>query len=112
LANAYNSSAGVFVAPVAGTYVCSTTLVSFNFTKAHGQFAVNGAGITNMYVSQGDATSGDVTTSETIVLQLQKGDDVSVQNKDPDRGFYGIDHSIFSGFFGRPLMGLNLYLIF
>jgi hypothetical protein len=51
-----------------------------------------------MYVSQGDATTGDDTTSQTIVLQLQKGDDVPIQNKDPDKGFYGINHSIFSGF--------------
>ncbi|XP_060579687.1 cerebellin-4-like isoform X2 [Ruditapes philippinarum] len=98
LGNAYNSSAGVFVAPVAGTYVFSTTLISINFQSAHAQFAVNGAAITNMYVSQGDATTGDDTTSQTIVLQLQKGDDVSIQNKDPDRGFHGISHSIFSGF--------------
>ena len=98
LGNAYNNQVGVFKAPVSGTYVFSTTLVSFNFTSAHAQFAVNGNAITNMYVSGGSITTGDDTTSQTIVLQLQSGDDISVQNKDPDTGFFGVSHSIFSGF--------------
>lgn len=98
LGNAYNNHVGVFVAPVAGTYVFSTTLVSRHFAAAHAQFVVNGSDITNMYVSGGSSGTGDDTTSQTIVLQLQKGDDVSVQNLDPDKGFYGVSHSTFSGF--------------
>jgi hypothetical protein len=98
IGNAYNKHIGVFVAPVTGTYVFSTTLVSRHFASAHAQFAVNGTAITNMYVSGGNSGSGDDTTSQTIVLQLQQGDDVAIQNLDSDKGFYGVSHSTFSGF--------------
>ncbi|XP_045175972.2 complement C1q-like protein 2 [Mercenaria mercenaria] len=94
--NAYNNHLGVFVAPVAGTYVFSTTLVSSYHVNAHAQFVKNGKAITTMFVSGGE--SGHDTTSQTIVLQLQKGDDVSVQNLDSDKSFYGSSHSTFSGF--------------
>ena len=98
LGNAYNNHIGVFIAPVTGTYVFSTTLVSYNFDNAHAQFVVNGHTITNMYVSKGNGDSGDDTTSQTIVLLLQKGDVVSIQNMDIDKGFLGFSYSTFSGF--------------
>ncbi|XP_045215459.2 cerebellin-2-like [Mercenaria mercenaria] len=94
--NAYNSQLGKFIAPVPGTYVFSTTLVSRHFNGAHAQFVSNGTALTTMYVNAGQ--TGDDTTSQTIVLQLEKGEDVSVQNLDTDKSFYGSSHSIFSGF--------------
>ncbi|XP_045215461.2 C1q-related factor-like [Mercenaria mercenaria] len=94
--NAYYSHIGTFIAPLPGTYVFSTTLVSRHFNGAHAQFVKNGTALTTMYVSAGQ--TGDDTTSQTIVLQLEKGEDVSVQNLDSDKSFYGDSHSIFSGF--------------
>ncbi|XP_060590408.1 C1q-related factor-like [Ruditapes philippinarum] len=98
LGNGYNKHFGVFVAPVTGTYVFSTTLVSYNFASTHAQFLVNGTAISNMYVSSGNSGTGDDTTSQTIVLQLQQGDDVAIQNLDSDKGFLGASYSTFSGF--------------
>ncbi|XP_060602846.1 caprin-2-like [Ruditapes philippinarum] len=94
--NGYHSHVGTFIAPVSGTYVFSTTLVSFYHVNAHAEFVKNGQLVTTMYVSGGEAAWD--TTSQTIVLQLQKGDDVVVQNKDPDKSFYGSGLSTFSGF--------------
>lgn len=94
--NAYHGHIGSFIAPVAGTYVFSTTLVSFYHVNAHAQFVKNGQPITTLYVSGGE--SGHDTTSQTIVLNLHKGDDVGIHNVDNDKSFYGSNHSLFSGF--------------
>ncbi|XP_060602845.1 complement C1q-like protein 4 [Ruditapes philippinarum] len=94
--NGYHSHVGTFIAPMSGTYVFSATLVSFYHVSAHAQFVKNGQAVTTMYVSGAEA--GYDTTSQTIVLQLQKGDDVTVQNSDTDKSFYGGSHSTFSGF--------------
>ena len=94
--NGYNSHLGSFVAPVSGTYVFSTTLVSFYHINSHAQFVKNGQAVTTLFVS--GVESGHDTASQTIVLQLQKGDDVTVQNLDTDTSFLGSSYSIFSGF--------------
>jgi hypothetical protein len=94
--NGYHTHVGTFIAPVSGTYVFSATLLSFYHLNAHAQFVKNGQVVTTMYVSGYEAVWD--TTSQTIVLQLQKGDDLTVQNSDTDKSFYGASHSIFSGF--------------
>ncbi|XP_060602849.1 multimerin-2-like [Ruditapes philippinarum] len=96
IGNGYNPHLGSFVAPVSGTYVFSTTLVSLFHVSGYAQFVKNGKAITNMYVS--GVESGNDTTAQTIVLQLQKGDDITIQNLMSDKSFYGHGHSIFSGF--------------
>jgi hypothetical protein len=94
--NGYHSHVGTFIAPVSGTYAFSATLLSFYHVNAHVAFVKNGQLITTMFVSGGEA--GYDTTSQTIVLQLQKGDDVVVQNKELDKSFYGTGQGTFSGF--------------
>jgi hypothetical protein len=94
--NGYHSHVGTFIAPVSGTYVFSATLVSFYHVNAHAEFVKNGQVLTTMFVNGAEA--GYDTTSQTIVSQLQKGDDVVVQNKDADKSFYGTGQGTFSGF--------------
>ncbi|XP_053380342.1 uncharacterized protein LOC123562235 [Mercenaria mercenaria] len=96
IGNAYNSHFGSFVAPVSGTYVFSATLFCKYHTNYHAQFARNGQPITTMYMY--GAESGHATTSQTIVLELQKGNDVSVQSSDVDRSVFGYNYSTFAGF--------------
>lgn len=96
IGNGYKERLGVFVAPVSGMYVFTTTLVSFYHVSAHASFIKNGQAVTVMFVSGGEA--GYDTTSQTIVLMLQQGDEISVQNGDPDKSFYGGSHSTFAGF--------------
>ena len=96
LGDAYNSHMGGFIAPFSGVYVLSTTLLSY--TGSDALFAVlhNGNVVTNIYhvINSDDRQSSSVT----VVLQLSKGDDVSVANKDADKSVNGYHYSSFSGF--------------
>lgn len=96
IGNGYKERLGVFVAPVLGMYVFTTTLVSHYGFDAHAQFMKNGQPVTVMIVSGGG--NGYDTTSQTIILILQQGDEISIQNGDPDKSFFGGSHSIFAGF--------------
>ncbi|XP_053380336.1 uncharacterized protein LOC128548847 [Mercenaria mercenaria] len=97
IGNAYNSHLGSFIAPVSGTYVFSTTLFSIYKESYHAQFTKNGHAISTIYLSASEISGYD-TASQTIILELQKGDDVTVQNTDADKTVHGLNHSIFSGF--------------
>lgn len=94
--NGYNNHLGTFIAPVSGTYVFSTTLTAFYHTSAHAQFVKNGIAVSTMYFS--GPKSGYDMTGQTIVLKLNKGDDIMVQNVDLDKSYYGGHHSTFCGF--------------
>ncbi|XP_053403077.1 b(0,+)-type amino acid transporter 1-like [Mercenaria mercenaria] len=91
IGNAYNQHHGTFVAPVGGTYVFSVTLQQDGETT-WGHFVVNGAVVAKLYLKTGQGAS------QTIVVNLSTGDDVSVQNTEINRGFYGDLYSTFSGF--------------
>ncbi|XP_045209907.1 uncharacterized protein LOC123561523 [Mercenaria mercenaria] len=96
IGNAYNSHFGSFIAPVPGTYVFSATLFSHYHADYHVQFVKNGQSLTNIYMRGSE--SGYGTMSQTIVLQLQKGDDVSIQNNEVDSAIFGANYCTFSGF--------------
>lgn len=94
--NAYNTNLGTFTAPVPGIYVFSTTLFSVHDVSFHAGFVKNGKVLTSMYIT-GQESHFD-TSSQTIVLQLQTGDDVHVQNNDANHSIHGYGHSLLSGF--------------
>lgn len=97
---AYNRHTGVFTAPVNGLYVFSTTVLSSYHSTSHFRFYLNHTPLTIMYV-HGNASSGWDSASQTIVLNLKRGDVVSVKNTENDTGVLGGGHSIFSGFLLR-----------
>ncbi|XP_045198731.2 complement C1q-like protein 2 [Mercenaria mercenaria] len=96
LGHGYNNHSGNFIAPVSGTYVFSATLISLYHQSSHSQFTKNGQAVSYMYVSGAEA--GYDTTSQTIVVQLHKGDDVCIHNIDADKSYHGAHYSTFSGF--------------
>jgi hypothetical protein len=96
IANGYNNFNGNFIAPVSGTYIFSVTLISLYHISAHAQFVKNGSPVSYVYVSGSEA--GYDTTSQTIVLELRKGDDIFIQNNDADKSYHGAHYSTFSGF--------------
>ncbi|KAL4226161.1 positive regulation of dendritic spine morphogenesis [Mactra antiquata] len=100
--NGYNDSLGAFTAPVDGIYVFSSTMVALQHRNAHSSFFKNSDRINTMFAS-GVESQYD-TSSSTIVLQLSKGDVITVRNGDADTSIHGYDHSSFSGFL---LTGLN-----
>ena len=97
IGGAYNSHGGLFIAPVSGIYVFSTSIMSSIQTDSHFAFKRNGILITRMFYP-GSSIGGFDTTSVTIVLKLAKGDDVAVVNLDSDKDIFGDHYSTFTGF--------------
>ncbi|XP_053403074.1 uncharacterized protein LOC128558224 [Mercenaria mercenaria] len=91
IGNAYNQHHGTFVAPVGGTYAFFVTLLRLG-ESTFGHFVVNGAVVAKLMLKDG------LGASQIIVVNLSTGDDVSVQNTDTDRGFFGDRYCTFSGF--------------
>ncbi|XP_045200119.2 caprin-2-like [Mercenaria mercenaria] len=92
--NAYNANHGTFIAPTAGTYVFAVTLFhhsSMGTPGSWGSVMVSGQRVAILHVNLEQS-------SQTIVVRLKAGDDVSVQNTHTDRGFFGDYYSTFSGF--------------
>ena len=96
IGNYYDPNVGLFRAPKAGTYVFSTTLMTYNNHSSHYGFFVNRRDVTHMWVN-GQHNNYD-TTSQTVVLHLNKGDDVTVKHTDADKNLRGYHYCIFSGF--------------
>ena len=95
--DAYNSHAGVFIAPVSGIYVFSTSILSFRSVQSHFAIKLNGNVVTAMFYKGDDTVTYD-TTGCTVTLQLSKGDDIAVVNLDSDIDVYGSHYSSFTGF--------------
>ena len=91
LGNAYNGNRGTFIAPTAGVYLFATTLCYDKRGRTWGQLVVNGGVVAKIYVHEEQG-------SHTIVVHLNRGDDVSVQNElSGDRYIFGDICSSFSG---------------
>ena len=96
IGNSYDNNSGVFRAPEAGTYVFSTTLMThIDHTTYYGIY-LNLRQVSQMLI-MGQQKSYD-TESQTVVLHLNKGDDVSVKHTRTDRALEGAKQCIFSGF--------------
>ncbi|XP_052785210.1 complement C1q tumor necrosis factor-related protein 3-like [Mya arenaria] len=93
---AYNVHLGSFVAPVSGIYVFSTTLLSYPGHTTHFRFVKNNQAVSHLYLKTSPGQYE--TVSQTVVLQLNKGDDVTIRNEDPDEALHGDNYSTFAGF--------------
>ncbi|KAL4237479.1 positive regulation of adiponectin secretion [Mactra antiquata] len=99
--NAYNSHHGVFVAPVSGTYVFHVTAFTLANKEAWVKIVVNGINKADAF-AHGDANHED-TGSQTLVINLNQGDDVAVQNGRANDDVFGNGNmwTTFSGFLLR-----------
>lgn len=70
---------------------------SLNHDTTHHAIFKNNEKITTIYVHGGELASSD-STSQTVILLLNRGDTVSVHHIEADHGAYGGGHSLFSGF--------------
>ena len=96
IGNGYDPNIGLFRAPEAGTYVFSTTLMTYyNHTSNYGIY-LNRQMVTTIYLG-GHQKNYD-SASETVVLTLNKGDDISVKHRNADKDLHGYSACIFSGF--------------
>ncbi|KAL4226976.1 hypothetical protein ACF0H5_014952 [Mactra antiquata] len=102
----YDKITGVFKAPFAGIYVFSTTVVGMNEIHAHAALFKNDQQLNIMYV--GSRVGNADTSSATIALELQTGDDISVRAIQNDgTAFYGDGHNLFTGFLLQQTYGTS-----
>jgi len=95
--NTYNPHVGAFTAPASGIYVFSVSLLSYPGHTTHYQLMKNNDFISIIYLQTPSAGQYE-STSQTVVLQLTKGDDVTLRNIDGDESLHGVNYSTFAGF--------------
>ncbi|WAR31321.1 C1QL4-like protein [Mya arenaria] len=94
----YNSGTGVFIVPVDGLYVFSTTvMVDLSTSTTHAIFNIkkNGNDVVSLIVQ--DRDDNYETVSGTVILSLQVGDTVKVTCNDSGRNIYD-RYTFVSGF--------------
>ncbi|XP_052811506.1 complement C1q-like protein 4 [Mya arenaria] len=88
---------GLFTAPYDGVYVFSVTLVTAFDQSSHASFFKNSEQITVMYF-HGNAIHDYDTSTQTIVLDLYRGDIVSIRQTESAKSYHSNDHCLYSGF--------------
>jgi len=97
IGSAYNLHVGVFSAPVSGIYVFSVSLLNYAGHTTGYQFRKNNDVISNIFLHAPD-TSHFESTSQSVVIQLTKGDDVTLRNMSPNESLRGDNYCTFAGF--------------
>ena len=95
--SAYNPHVGVFTAPGSGIYVFSVSLLNYPGHSTRYILQKNNDFISNVYLHAPDASHYE-STSQTVVIQLTKGDDVTLRNMSPDESLRGDNYCTFAGF--------------
>ncbi|XP_045198854.2 heavy metal-binding protein HIP-like [Mercenaria mercenaria] len=94
--NAYNNHQGVFVAPVSGLYLITTSVLSRQDREFWADVVVNGTVVVRLNGRGTDGRHG--TGAQTMVVTLKKGEDVSIQNTHNDDAYWGQKYTSFGGF--------------
>lgn len=94
--NAYDTSTGVFTAPIPGLYMFTAVLLSENSKSLYRHIWKNNEPLAGTYVTDQGYKAGTLT----VVLQLKKGDEVYVKSKTEFHGDVYSDRDKFSTFTG------------
>ena len=102
MGNAYHAHSGIFTAPVNGVYVISVTIAGWKRSEDHiyVQMKQNGNSLCYVWVTQDQS-------SQTLVLRLQKNDEIYLVNLRPSDVILGNTFSSFSGFLLYVTEGVN-----
>ena len=95
--NGYNPHHGVFTAPVSGLYLFYSSILSEHGAETWAQIVVNGVNKASIYARGADDRYDQ--GSQAIVVNLQQGDDVAIQNFFSGHAIHG-DANIYSTFSG------------
>ena len=94
IGNSYDPYIGVFRAPEAGTYVFSTTIGSYERNSTYFGVYKNTRRVSVIWMSHDYYDS----RSQTVILSLNKNDDVTVKHDGTDKAIYGSHYCLFTGF--------------
>ncbi|XP_060564576.1 uncharacterized protein LOC132723806 [Ruditapes philippinarum] len=101
IGNGYNNHQGVFTAPISGLYLFTTSLMSNHNMEFWLNFVVNRTIIARLNDRGTDGRHG--SGSQTIILSLNKGEYVAVQNEHNNGTFWGDKYSSFGGYLIQEL---------
>ena len=92
----YHNAYGTFVAPVPGVYFFTTSLLAYGKTSHHAKLVRDGQELAKVDFNDAD---GYDDSSQAVIVELDKGDIVAVQNADyTGMVYHGYNYSTFSGF--------------
>ena len=94
IGNSYDPYIGVFRAPEAGTYVFSTTIGSYDRNSTHFGVYKNTRRVSVIWMNHDYYDS----RSQTVILSLNKNDDVTVKHSGTDKAIWGSHYCLFTGF--------------
>jgi len=93
---AYDATRGLFTSPIPGTYVFSITITTFSIFNSDCGFAKNGERVTEIWIN--GKQNAFASNGQTILMHLQAGDVISVQQAGSESYLEGAGHSLFTGF--------------
>lgn len=98
----YSKTTGVFTAPVRGVYFFSTTILGDRGVTGHFKFYKNNERLSSLFIDGENGRDTWDSAAQSILLLLDRGDNVSVRNVDSGRVVAGqfrkTVQSVFSGF--------------
>ena len=104
LGNAYHGTHGLFIAPRAGIYIFSGSILAHLTKDIEMSFKKNGADIGGGILAYSSTSNGYNQGSATVVTQLKAGDEVWIENNYPDDT--SIRAKIYTCFMGCLIMDI------
>ncbi|KAL4237337.1 hypothetical protein ACF0H5_002055 [Mactra antiquata] len=95
IGNGYNNHHGVFIVPVSGIYLLTSSLLSRPGEEYFAELVINGTPIARLNGRGVNGRHG--TGTQTAIVFLNKGDDVAIQNYNQVDNFWGEKYSSFGG---------------
>ncbi|KAL4225595.1 hypothetical protein ACF0H5_016283 [Mactra antiquata] len=97
IGNAYHTNTGIFTAPVHGVYSFILTFMVVPGKSAYLEIIAGTRNVNDIYATS-PTGGGHASTTKQWVLELNKGDEVWIRNKDQGADIHGYMHTLLSGF--------------